>query len=270
MGGNRQSSTEATPTAASASDHTVRDLLRSLTLSQAWAIGAAVVALLGGTFGLGAFIQSSRDDGKVNELTAKQATANLEKDHTIADLETKNSDLKRTIDTLKGALESALNQKESLDGKAEFLNRYLSYVQGPNGVSKKLLVDVVCLMWKETQKRRIQIDRQPVEISVDKINRGLDQDTQRLLSKSGVSPETIERIRQPEAFVVGRFAVSPSVVKVDPTQVLRVRDEAVTTLQRQIQDVKVIKIITFFDGSRYQMPDEIAVAVHTKPECAPI
>ena len=49
-----------------------------------------------------------------------------------------------------------------------------------------------------------------------------------------------------------------------------VQRDALTTMQKQTQGIQIIKVITFFDGSQYQMPQDIAVAVHMKPECSPI
>jgi hypothetical protein len=48
-----------------------------------------------------------------------------------------------------------------------------------------------------------------------------------------------------------------------------VRRDAASAGENYASGTKVIKVITFADGSQYQMPDEIALAVHTKPECAP-
>lgn len=255
---------------------TLLDLLRSLTVPQAWAIGVAVLGLVMGSFAFGVLIESGRGrivanskDAEIAALTSTLSTTRLEKDQTIANLHTKNGELNRVVEALKGTLSSTLTGKELFEGKAEFLNRYVAYVQTKNDVSKKLLVDVVCSMWKETQKRRIQVQRSPIVIPVDNILRGLDSDTEQLLLRNGVAQEVLSRIQRPDtrSTAVGPFSsISKSA---DVQRNTTVQRDAIAALQKSTQSISIIKVITFFDGSQYQMPQEIAVAVHMKSECAP-
>jgi hypothetical protein len=112
----------------------------SLSVKQLWALAGLIVTVLGGAFGFGAFVQK----------TANESSA-LGKDCEISDLNTRNVDLQRTVDTLTKGLEQSSSEIDTLTLKSEFLNRLAGYLQGKDDISKKLLVDVVCSMWKQSE-----------------------------------------------------------------------------------------------------------------------
>ena len=176
---------------------TIRELLLSITVGQAWALGSSIVALLVGSFILGNFIGSFVSAAK----NAKLSDA--------------NEGLQVTINTLKDSLNTASERYQQLDAKTEFLNRYVSYLVAPNdSTSKQLFVDVVCSMWRDSERRRIRFALGP----------------------------------QPP-FVVDRSPVA--VVGKAPGR-----------------DYKLVKTVTFYDNTTYQMPQEISVAVHSDRECS--
>jgi hypothetical protein len=146
-----------------------------------------------------------------------------------------------------------------LDGKAEFLNRYVSYLVGHDDISKKLLVDFVCVLWKDSETRRVRIEGLPLVSTAD-LNGQLSPDVKALLIRYGVSASLLENLGQNE---VHPFAQAQRFA-----QAQHQRQAALATVEKQASNIHVVKTITFYDGTTYQMPQEIAVAVHTKRECS--
>jgi hypothetical protein len=246
---------------------TVRDIGRALTVGQLWAIAVAFVALIGGVFAFGVFVQSVRGSGdafakdeRIHQLTTE-----------LSGKERQNGDLQRAVDGLTNQFKMVLDARDALDTKAEFLNRLVSYLQAGDDTSKKLLVDVVCSMWKESQKRRIRLVREPVNVSLESMRRGLPPDVEELMvARGGASREMLQRIRRndfpTEAARVGPVTVQRPLA-VNPSNN---RDQAAATIQKHAQGIEVLKIVSFPDSTNYQMPQEIAAAVHMKNECAPL
>jgi hypothetical protein len=224
---------------------TLRSLLGSLTVVQAWAIGGAIVSIVVSCFLVGVFAESVKNAAEVDRLSNR------------------NTDLQRSVNDLTSTLKSVLNERRMIEGKAEFLNRYVSYLVGHDDISKQLLVNVVCTLWKDSETRRIRIDGQRL-ISPADINGEMSPDVRDLLIRYGVSPDLLSRIRQNN---VQRFAQAQPFARVNrPFQIQR--QVALAEVEKQTSNIRVVKIITFYDGSAYQMPQEIAVAVHTKSECS--
>jgi hypothetical protein len=90
-----------------------------------------------------------------------------------------------------------------------------------------------------------------VNISPDQIRGGLSPELKQLLISRGVPEIYFEHAMR------GETLVSPS------------SGEAIATIQKQAQALSLVKIVHFFDGTIYQVPEEIALAVHTNPACAP-
>ena len=126
-------------------------------------------------------------------------------------------------------------------------------------------------MWKQSQQKRVQLVRQPIYISPDDLRRGLPPDVEQLLVSQGVSSELLTWLRTnnflPGEQVVGAepFAVRRP-VEVNP---LNNPNEAVGAVTKSASNVRMIKVITFADGVPFEMPQEIAVAVHLRSDCAP-
>jgi hypothetical protein len=233
----------------------------SLNLQQLWKIGAAIgsliVLVVGGVFGLGVFVQNT-----VN------GSAMLIKDGQLATLNTKNSDLERTVDALTKRLEGTLSEKDDLITKSEFLTRLVSYLQdsGVDGFSKTLLVNAVCSMWKESEKRKLKLEREPLRLTTGNTQYGLAPDIEDLLRARGVSENTLAILRAGDPSVVSNS--DRARVEKPPNQAQRAR--AIDDVQKPAKDVVLIKIVHFSDGSSYPVPQEIATVVHSKSECAPI
>jgi hypothetical protein len=247
---------------------TISGLFRALTVAQAWAIGGGFVALLVGAVALGMFVQSGRDDAQAEIQARALSDANSKNN----ELSGQVTDLKRGLGGVGEALETSDIQRQSLEGEVEFLNRYVSYLSAPGDVSKALFINLVCAMWKESEKRQVQIDRSPLNISAIEIQNGLSPDIVALLEKHGISAEILARAARPDSNVK---QVNPSV---SPNPFLRRTiiqpdldaQQAKQHIQKQINGILLTKIVTFPDGLSFQVPSEIAVAVHTRLDCAPL
>jgi hypothetical protein len=126
---------------------TTREILGGLRPSQLWTLGSSIVALLLGSFWLGIFIEKTRSETVI--LNKEKSIAELQADHrTFSEAKDKElSTLKDEIATHKRAMQFAsdkLNELNSqysaLEAKAEFLNRFNSYLSDPNGSSKNYLL----------------------------------------------------------------------------------------------------------------------------------
>ena len=169
---------------------TLRELLLSMTTGQAWALGGAIVALVAGSFYLGNLVGSFVPAAKNAQLSSV------------------NEGLQERINTLQDNLKTASEQYRQLDAKTEFLNRYVSYLTEPrDSTSKQLFIDVVCSMWRESERQRIHF---------------------------GLSLP----------FLVNRSSVAT------------------------VTKTQLVKTVTFYDNTTYQMPQEISVAVHSDRECS--
>jgi hypothetical protein len=227
----------------------------SLTITQLWALGATAAAFTIGTFGFGIF---TADQVKNPEITA---------------LTTKNGDLERNVTAITGRLKATLTEAQNLKTKDELLTRLVYYLQSHDETSKKLLTDVVCSMWKESEEHAIRLKQGSIELTPLDLANALPPEVEKILASRGVSDEQLRLIREP--INSGSASVNPVA---DFQKVIRVQQQAMQTMQReqaivdvtdQAGHVETIKIVSFPDGSQFQIPQEIAAAVHLKPECAP-
>jgi hypothetical protein len=177
------------------------------------------------------------------------------------------TDLQRGLEGLGQALKSSEITRQSLEGEVEFLNRYLSYATSPNDASKATFINLVCALWKESEKRRVHIDRSPLDIPQIQIQNGLSPELRALLERYGISRETLDRASQPSV-VVQPVGVAPFTI--NRTAPNFPAQEAVATIQKQARNIGLIKVVTFADGLRFEVPPEIALTVHTRADCSPL
>ena len=127
---------------------------------------------------LGAWAQSVRDDDKIAEKNRKIAELDSqvsslkseltdkirEKDITIAKLESRVNELDKLqkdnlakADSAADVVKGMERNYRALRGKSEFLERFLTYRNGPSDISKKLFVDHVCALWKQSAEYNIHL-----------------------------------------------------------------------------------------------------------------
>src|SRR5260221_434871 len=93
---------------------TLRDLLKALTVGQAWASIGCIVAIVGGSVAIGSWAQSAHDDDKIAEKNA-----------TIQELRTRSAQDTADVEAARNALRAMELNDRALRGKAEFLDRFL-------------------------------------------------------------------------------------------------------------------------------------------------
>jgi hypothetical protein len=149
------------------------------------------------------------------------------------------------LDNAKVQFSAAANTQKALMSKAEFLERFLTYRNAPDdAMSRSLFVNYVCALWKESEERNVRIDSTPLRLSSEQLRAGVSPELERLLISKGI-PESF--------FQQGK----------DST-------EAIATIQKQAESLHVEKIVQFYDGTSYKIPQEIAVTVHADVRCAPV
>ncbi|MBT0094576.1 hypothetical protein [Vibrio alginolyticus] len=157
---------------------------------------------------------------------------------------------------LKKALVAETELVRALDSQSRFLSQYITYLSTPSDQSKKLFVDLVCAMWREDQKNRVSFERERLNLTTNDLIRGVDSETEQVLIKQGVPMYLVRRINSMETHPLGVL-----------NQPERQRLER--TLQRSLDNTKLVKIISFSNTESYVLPDEISKAVHLQRNCAP-
>jgi len=113
-------------------------------------------------------------------------------------------------------------------------------------------------MWKQSETKRIGINKEPIKVSWDDLRYGLSPDIEKFLLSQGIDGNLLGEIRQKTAGFPDLFSVQKI-----PAEIQR----AAATVQKQSSQVNAIK--TVIDGSKFELPPEIAVTVHVREGCAP-
>jgi hypothetical protein len=231
------------------------------------------VILIVGLVAFGGWLQSARDDDKITEKNLKITNLTADKNRLSAALDqanqTINSDkdkltasidkINQTVQSAGGILQQAQADRQALESKTEFLERYLSYNLAPESSARQLFINYVCALWKGSEERKVGITQSAVDLTPAMLQSGLSPELRDYLLQHGISDLFIQRASSP---VVSRSPFVSPVVSPTP-------QEAIATIQKQVSNLTVIKIVHFYDGTSYQVPEEIALAVHTQPSCAP-
>src|SRR5262249_14242252 len=114
----------------------------------------------------------------------------------------------------------------------------------------------------DSQERKVRIDERPLDLSSSQIRSGLSPDLRRFLSSKGI-PDIFFQNAQNEGQVQRTL---PNIQKptVGPST-----GEAINAIQKAAASEHLVKIVSFYDNTSYRVPDEIAFAVHTDPQCRP-
>lgn len=227
---------------------TMGGLWKALSISQVWSIGSALAGLVAGAVVVGGYVQSVRGERELSNLAA----TNNSLASTNSSLTAKIAELERAL-TASGALSRNSDAKiQELRGEIEFLNRFVSYEVVRNDTSKMLFVNTVCVLWRDAESRRLRVVSAPIELSSAEIQRGLSPQMKELLVHYGVSAAELDRA-----------AGSPTGEGLADVQ------RAVANVQKQTSGIDIKKTVTFADGLSFEIPAEIALIVHSKPDCGP-
>jgi hypothetical protein len=237
--------------AGTGEDITLPQLKRTLPIRAWWTLSGAVVVLLVGTATLGGWVQSVRDERSSAADEAK-----------IDQLNSKLDEANGKIQTMIGMLKDAAARDNAIESKSEFLDRFLAYKIAPNDASKTTFIGYVCALWKNSEQHRVRVDEAPLMLSPDNIRGGLSPELKRLLEAKGISPIFFDHAEHPTVTRVSPLPLPTPVVSPTPA-------EAISTIQKVARSEHLAKSVHFYDGTTYQVPDEIAFAVHSDPQCRP-
>jgi len=217
-------------------------LLKKLTVPQLWAIGGAMVALLGGAFTFGVFVQSVRNDSVL-----------LEKNREIGTLKLSVSEKDRLVAAAVSQANLVTGANDLARVKIAFLHQFVTYFQAPGKLSKNLFVDMVCSMWKDSASRNVHVNRQPLALTVSDLRAGLAPEVKELLIRRGLSPAMFDQI-------TGTTATDNQNIDVQ---------RLAANVEKLSNGVNLIKTVSFGGGPHYTLPQEISAAVHLRSDCGP-
>jgi hypothetical protein len=230
---------------------TFSELKTTLPVRVWWGIAGATLAVVVGAASLGAWLQSGRDQSVIVSQETNESQ-----------LQGKLNDANGKIQAMVGVINEASARDRAISSKAEFLDRFLAYRNAPGEESRIAFAGYVCALWKNSEEHQVHVDAAPIQLTADSIQSGLSPELKSFLISKGVSETFFEHAERGTTTLVQPFAVTRPVVS--PTQA-----EAIATIQKFAQSAHLVKIVHFYDGTNYQVPDEIAYAVHTDPKCAP-
>ena len=254
-----------------------RHLLRTLAEAPAWKLGTGAMALLGGAFFIGVLFQSGREADRERTKTGavdiieNERNAKAQKDRAFADLTIENTELLRRLRSLDAQLSASRAEKDRLVAQGDFLRGYTADLKSPSEAGNQRLVDTICSLWKDG-RQWIRIERQPLLLSVTDIKEGrLTPALQLLLVQNFVPLEPLMKIRLGDAAsgsatpisASGRPAQHPSA----SATMGSANPQIPASIEKQLQDIRVAKFIVFPDGSRFELPQAVAVAVQIRREC---
>src|SRR5262249_30318513 len=148
---------------------------------------------------------------------------------------------------LTKALTDGLRDKTAVEAKAEFLTRFVYYTVSDDDMSKKLLVDTVCSMWKQSETKRVGVSQGPISVSLDEFRRGISPDVREYLVAHGVDSNLITQIQDTVSMLSG----DGQLFNVSKKPAL---DRAIAIVQKQSSHLALIKTVAFADGSRFELP----------------
>jgi len=206
-----------------------KTLTIALATRQLWAVAAAAMAILVGAFALGHFAARL----ETNELTFENLRLKSELDgviaHSKAELATQRT-------------------------KAELLTRLNAFLERGSAAEKKRLSDVVCLIWKESQERKISVVQGTMQLPT--ITESLSPSVRALLISQGISAQDLDSLRRAGSGIVS------------PTDIAR-KQNIEKQVQRVVNSTPLVREFEYGDATRVRIPQEVAADVHMRKDCAP-
>lgn len=229
-----------------AGKHSIRALIAQLMPGQLWGLLGSICGVLVGAFALGVFVQTTKTDRDL-----------LKRDSNIVRLEEDLRKRNEEIRHKKARLDSAELQLRLLNTKTRFQQQYLTYLQGRGSdreLAKKLFVDLICGMWRKDQEQRIAVEQEPLGLTMQDLSHGASPELSEFLRRQipDVQIHKLNRGHYPE--VMRDLKQEPALIE---------------EIDRRLTSTKLFKIVKFSNDESYVLPNEIAAAVHNRPDCAP-
>jgi len=261
----------------------LREAFAALSGRQARLVWLCGLSLLAVAYAAGALIQTGRDarlaSGKQERLTTmvdELQGFEERKDKDLSEFAIRNGEYAQRLSALEVTVANARAANEALTRQIAFLNRYIAYAAAQTDIARSQLVDSLCPLWKNGEKLHAKFERQPLDISLSDITQGrVTPEIQTLSVENFVSLEPLQRLRVGDVVASappsasGAKAVAHQVSTIAATTAGTNTDQAFGALQKQLATIKVLKAIGFADGSRYEIPRPVAVAVQIRRECQP-
>jgi len=241
----------------------LREAFAALSGRQARLVWLCGLSLLAVAYAAGALIQTGRDarlaSGKQERLTTmvdELQGFEERKDKDLSEFAIRNGEYAQRLSALEVTVANARAAQTD--------------------IARSQLVDSLCPLWKNGEKLHAKFERQPLDISLSDITQGrVTPEIQTLLVENFVSLEPLQRLRVGDVVASatpsasGAKAVAHQVSTIAATTAGTNTDQAFGALQKQLATIKVLKAIGFADGSRYEIPGPVAVAVQIRRECQP-
>jgi len=279
------------------------DIARTMTTTQVVGVLAFLAGMFAAGYSVSEWVSGNKLQATVNDLNEAHRADLVSKDTALKSNQEEISQLKATINTNQDDLRrisenlekskaetkqiaydsaevirNAATKAHAFQAKAEFLNRFLYYEQSHNEVMFKLFVDHVCVLWRNNQRDILETRTERFSIDDIEGNRPLDKNTELALNAVGIDSNTIEEY---VALSRNRSQIQPTtkrVTRVGPffhqtTPEPNPQFERLQTLDRKFQSatqkIPSRKTVTFFDNTTYEVPPEVATAVHLRADCQP-
>jgi hypothetical protein len=229
---------------------------------QMWAVLGAIAVLIAGAFSLGTMREQIHSE-TVSQAMAKEMD---EVRQELSNAQSKTGDTAARLEEAAKMIGRARGETRVVKSKAEFLNRYVSYLLVQDHLSAKLFTDFVCVLWKDAQENRLQIDMGALEVQATDIVAGVSPEMLEFLSEQDFDAEDIQALQAPAGHTGVSRGPSTSTTEARPRRATpRLAQRAAAALQK----VQLSKTVTFFDNTSYTVPADISVRIHQRTDCQP-
>jgi hypothetical protein len=264
---------------------------RKLKLAEAWrslgvrqrltSFAAALIGLTAAAV-VGAVVAGSHDrrelerkEGHTGTLVDGLTKSNTDLEQRFASLTIESGELRRRQAALEATYAAARSERSVLVGEAQFLNRYIAYAGVAGATAKptdgKSLVDALCALWTSKDKPSTRFETGPLQLTAQDFDQGrLSPDLQTLLVENFISLDPLREVRLADATpsqAVSKLAKSALAHQASLPNTTTL--SSLATLNRQTEQIKIVKSVTLLDGTRYEIARPIAFALQIRRECQP-
>jgi hypothetical protein len=264
---------------------------RKLKLAEAWRSVAPrqrffslVVVLLGLTAAAvaGAVVAGNHDrrefdrkEGHTGTLVDGLTKSNADLEQRFTSLTIESGELRRRQAAFEASSAAARAERGVLVGEAQFLNRYIAYAGLPGAAAAKpsdarSLVDALCSLWTSKDKPSTRFETGPLQLAAQDFEQGrMPPDLQTLLVENFISLDPLRETRVADAAAAQVSKLAKSALAHQAILPNATTLSSLATLNRQTESIKIVKSVTLLDGTRYDIPRPIAIALQIRRECQP-
>ncbi|MDJ0686292.1 MAG: hypothetical protein QNJ84_16520 [Alphaproteobacteria bacterium] len=254
-------------------------IIRNLKTVQVLSILVVPIGLFSAGYAIGQWVSSASHEREISGLDYTLRQAIMKKDETISVLETALQESKNNTETARQIASNADSADHAYRIKAEFLNRYLSYLKESaenNLAMRELFADHVCALSRDTQSDIFSLFNE--KVTFQQVLRGGNLSPAELdaLAAVGIDRRTIDEYRQLNQ---RRSQIDPRTRPTTPgflgavdrsrdTQFRRLQQLESSIIDALAKGVTIMSIV-FFDGDTRHIPHPVADDVRRRPDCLP-